>query len=137
MKKFVAFVLLLTFLMTGCSLLIAEEPVNTVDSKTVMKKIKNKETFVLVIGEEYCGACKQYFESLKALKKEKGVVFDYIDINKENMDDFLELIFDYIETDDLEYTPTTIFVTDGEAGELIVGSISKEEIVEFYLENTK
>lgn len=137
-KILVTITMMALLLVTGCSAMVAEQPVTEVSVDQVLAKIESKETFAFIIGSKTCPACEQYRENLKTLKEKENVSMDYIDldaVNPEDRDKVVDLVVNHLDGD-VENglsTPTTYFIDKGKLnGEPVVGSVPKEEIVEVY-----
>ena len=75
-----------------------------------MEKIENKDSFVLVLGSDTCGACAQYKITMEDVMADKKVEVFYLGIDKLTSDEYSKIYSKYVITS----TPTTIFFKDGE-----------------------
>ena len=79
-------------------------------SNDVIKKINNKDTFVLCVSQTTCSHCMMYKPTLKSLANKHNITIYYVDIDL--FDEKEEKEFSkYIHIDG---TPTTIFYINGE-----------------------
>lgn len=79
-------------------------------SNEVIKKINNKETFVLCVSQTTCSHCMMYKPTLKKLANKHNINIYYVDIDL--FEEKEEKEFEkYIHIDG---TPTTIFYINGE-----------------------
>ena len=105
---------------------------STYGVQAIEHHLKNKETFVFVLGSETCHYCQIYKEdTLDHYDAEQtGVTLLEIDMNYAFL--FEEDLTNFVEGLALEYigTPTTVFVKDGVVVEEYAGPLSMEELVE-------
>lgn len=93
----------------------------------VIKKIENKEDFVLLVSQTECVHCISYKPKLKKVAKENKVYIYYIDVDLLN-DEETDNLKKYIS---FSSTPTTLFLKNGEevtAANRINGDANKEKI---------
>ncbi len=97
--------------------------------KDVVKKINNKENFILCVSRENCSHCKNYKPKLKKVSNKYNIRIYYTDIdtyNDKESEDFYKIVsFDGA-------TPTTIFFKDGEektTATRIEGDVTEEKII--------
>ena len=116
---------------TGCTKKNKEETseyLHKMSYTEYVKKIDNKESFVVEIMSKDCSACKGFRPKLVAFLNEYKVDMYYIDL-----DDFSEE--EYESFDKLVKftgTPTTIFIKDGEEETVsarIVGNVAEDKIL--------
>lgn len=94
----------------------------------VIKKIENKESFVLCLSQTTCSHCAEFKPTLKKVAKEYKTEMYYIETNlftEEQNTEFKKII-------NFTGTPTTVFFTNGEektAANRIVGELSKEKLI--------
>ena len=62
------FLLIIITLMTGCSNVLQR-----VDFKELEEKIKNKESFILLISQESCSHCEDYTPKMKKVLKNNNL----------------------------------------------------------------
>lgn len=125
MKKILSVLLVLTFLIVGCS--------NNNNSSNYIKqeyitlqqfeeKLNKKETFAFVVASRTCSHCKALKEMLKTYPSDKTIyLFEVQDASKE---DISKLQTKY---PGLNSTPTTFFFESGELKDTEVG-YSKDSI---------
>lgn len=100
----------------------------------VIKKIENKEDFVLLVSQTECVHCISYKPKLKKVAKENKVYIYYIDVDlltDEETDNFKKYI-------SFSSTPTTLFLKNGEevtAANRINGDANKEKIIKKFKSN--
>lgn len=78
--------------------------------KEVMKKIENKETFILLVSQTFCDHCKEYKPKLDKVAKKNDLKVYYIEFDlfsDEEKKEFTKYV-------NFESTPVTIFLKDGE-----------------------
>lgn len=95
----------------------------------IMKKIENKESFVLCISSTECPHCDDYKPKLKNVANKYGVKIYYTDINLFNDNDYDKFKVDFSFDGG---TPTTIFIINGEektTATRISGDVSTEKII--------
>jgi len=94
----------------------------------VMKKIENKESFVLCLSQTTCQHCADFKPKLKEVAKEYKKELYYIETNlltEEEATSFKKII-------SFSGTPTTVFITEGEektAANRINGDLSKDKLI--------
>lgn len=142
MKKFKYILLLLIPLMlVGCSKggLVKptedNENIKEIPVVELAKKINDKESFVLYLHSQYCGACQQFNPTLQEAVKKADINILAIDTAELEEEDAKQL-FSLIE---FEYTPTTVFYKEGKEDETkrIVGAIEQDELVKKFEEFKK
>lgn len=103
--------------------------------KDVLQKIKDKETFVFVVGNQTCSACADFKDNgLKdyvAKEKEKLIFVETFNLeaDKEQADAFVSIVNEHLKGE-FEATPTTYFIVDGEYKTSLVGSVTYKELKE-------
>lgn len=118
------------------------EGVNRLSATEVANKIEDSDTYIFVLGNDDCPACKMYKENLKDLVEEEEITLDYIDLldeEKDNYEAVSALLVDNLNVDISSgiATPTTFIVKDGNVVDQIVGPISSEELMSEYGEHLK
>ena len=94
----------------------------------VVKKIENKDSFVLLLSQTTCSHCMDFKPKLRKVAKKYKLVVYYLEtdlLDKETYDD-LKKYFSF------SGTPTTVFVIDGEektAATRINGDATIEKII--------
>lgn len=94
----------------------------------VMKKVNNKESFVLLFSQTTCSHCAQYKPKLSQVAKDYKINIYYLEVDllKDKQEKELKKHFSY------NSTPVTLFITDGDevtAATRIVGDVSKDKII--------
>ena len=94
----------------------------------VIEKIKNKESFVLVVSQTTCTHCISYKPVLESVAKKYKIKAYYVDVNlfSEEEDNEFKKYVSYSDT------PSTLFIKDGEEStraNRIVGEANEEKIV--------
>ena len=133
MKKIfkVSFMLLVIFLLSGCSNKYLKE----ISYDEYKNLIKNKESFVLEIMSTNCSACINFKPKLEEVTKEYKVEVKYINTEKLSEKETKEL---YKEAG-ISGTPTVIFYKDGKEetkSSRINGSVSKDRIISKFKANS-
>ena len=97
--------------------------------KEINNKIKNKDSFILVVSQSTCSHCAEYKPKLESIAKKYKIDIYYIDYDletKNNRNKFLNSF----KLDGS--TPITIFIKKGEMTNLfdrIEGDVSKESAI--------
>lgn len=94
----------------------------------VMKKIENKESFVLLLSQTTCSHCAEYKPKLTIVSKKYKVEVYYLETDLLNEEESAELKKKF----SFSGTPTTVFVIDGDektAATRINGDVSEEKII--------
>ena len=134
MKKktfFMMIILLLLFGLTGCG---KYTTYNEVSYDELMKMIKDKESFVLVIGSETCSACESYKPTMEAIITKYNIKVDYINVYRLSQEQKAELIKHAYYSN----TPTTVYFEKGVATEThnrLVGAVSYDKLLESLKKN--
>ncbi|MCI8547383.1 MAG: thioredoxin family protein [Bacilli bacterium] len=117
------FLLIIITLMTGCSNVLQR-----VDFKELEEKIKNKESFILLISQESCSHCEDYTPKIKKVLKNNNLEAYNLNITYVSEEDFNK----FKEIFEFEGTPTTIFIKDGEEQKntRLVGNVSEKKLKE-------
>ncbi len=126
MKKFLLAIMVAMVLLVSCS---STKTITFSDGEEIIEKFENKESFVFVIGSSTCLACTQYRPIVEEALESKGVDVFYIESDKVDNDQLIDLVENYLDND-LEWTPTTYFVVDGEVKESIAGALRYSLLVE-------
>lgn len=125
MKKIAIALMLVLLLLVSCG---STEVLSFSDGEEIMEKIENDESFVFIIGTSTCPACTQYKPVVEELIESKDVEVFYIESDKVDQEAVLELVENYLDNE-LEWTPTTYFVVDGEVNEVLPGALRYTELV--------
>ncbi len=127
MKKKILFVIVavLLFVVTGCG---KETTYHEVSYDELGKMIKNKESFVLVIGSETCSACESYKPTMEKIITNYNIRVNYINVYQLTQEQKAGLIkYVYYAN-----TPTTVYFVNGEATEThnhIVGAADYDKVL--------
>ena len=94
----------------------------------MMKKIENKDSFILMLSQTDCSHCKAFKPRLAKVAKEFNIKVYYLetDLLDETTHDELKKTFNF------SGTPTTVFIVEGEeksAATRINGEASREKII--------
>lgn len=122
----------LLLVITGCSAIVKDDPINYVEIQEIAEKFENEETFVFILGGKSCPACAAFLEGpLSELEDRDDIRLDYVDLNAEDIDEELvnKLVDEKLEGN-LQGIPTTYFITDGVLTHHEVGVISYETLIE-------
>ena len=113
------------FAITGCG---KETTYHEVSYDELNKMVKNKESFVLVIGSETCSACELYKPTMEKIITNYNIRINYINVyplKEEEKAGLLQLAY-------YSNTPTTVYFVDGVATEnynRLVGAKSYDDVV--------
>jgi len=132
MKKIfkLSFMLLIVFLLSGCSNKYLKE----ISYDEYKKLIENKESFILEVMSTDCSACKNFEPKLKEVTEEYKIEVKYINTSKLSKEETNRL---YKKTG-ITGTPTIIFYTNGKEetkSSRINGSVSKDKIISKFKAN--
>ncbi|NLC41457.1 MAG: thioredoxin family protein [Erysipelothrix sp.] len=125
MKKIAIALMLVLLLLVSCG---STELISLSDGQEIMEKMESDESFVFAIGTSTCPACTQYKPVLEELIESKDVEVFYIESDKVDQAVVLELVEKYLDNE-LEWTPTTYFIVDGEVTEALPGALRYTELV--------
>lgn len=96
-------------------------------AEDVLRMINNDETFVVYLGTTTCSSCITYKPIVEEAVVENPITMYYVMMDESGMG--ADLLASRV---DLEYTPTTYYIEAGEIVDSYVGSMSKEELIEFF-----
>ena len=108
-----------------------------------VEKIEDGDKFVLVIERATCSHCISYMPVVKKFARSKEVKIYYVDTNTFTNDEWktFEETNSFFESEDVKTngwgTPTTLFLDGKTAIDHVVGSISNEELEEYYNKYTE
>ncbi len=120
MKRIIALILAL-LLLAGCSSK-KEGRFARIDSATARKMLEEGESFVMYIGADSCDKCAQYRQILIRLFETDPMTIYYIDMDREDQQEFNDLIYNYLYRCAL--LPSTYIIKEGRSESM------KEEIIE-------
>lgn len=99
------------------------------DYKGVIKKVDNKDKFILIVSKSTCSHCATYKPKIEAIVKEYGIDVYYIDYDEETEDTQKE----FLEKFNLDgATPMTLFFEKGKEISVlnrIEGDLSSEKVI--------
>lgn len=124
---FIVFVML-----TGCS--SNDKHIVDISLEDFKKKVANKESFALYVGNENCSHCVSYMPTLKSVLKEYNITIYHLDNSKLSEKEYA----DFKTYINISGTPTIAFITDGEEETTlnrIVGEASKESTIDRFKTN--
>ncbi len=116
-------------------ILIANENKNTnslteIKYKEIKEKLKNKDSFVLVVSRTTCSHCMDYKPKLKNITNKYNITIYYIDYDNESKKNQKE----FFEEFDLDgSTPITLFIKKGKQTNLfdrIEGDVSEKRVID-------
>lgn len=124
---FIVFVML-----TGCS--SNDKHIVDISLEDFKKKVANKESFALYVGNENCSHCVSYMPTLKSVLKEYDITIYHLDNSKLSEKEYT----DFKTYINISGTPTIAFITNGEEETTlnrIVGEVSKESTIDRFKTN--
>lgn len=124
---FIVFVML-----TGCS--SNDKHIVDISLEDFKKKVANKESFALYVGNENCSHCVSYMSTLKSVLKEYDITIYHLDNSKLSEKEYA----DFKTYINISGTPTIAFITNGEEETTlnrIVGEVSKESTIDRFKTN--
>lgn len=97
----------------------------------VQDKLDNDETFILYIGRDTCPYCQQYVPKLQEAAENKSItqIFHVDTIDPSNSD--------FVDDENINYTPTTYLVKDGVIVHSFIGfktTAEVETLIEDYIQ---
>lgn len=104
-----------------------------VNAEEVLSMIEDDKTFVFVVTQTQCSHCQQYEPRLLEVAVEENILVYQIIADKDTSSDS-EALTELMESLELEYTPTTYMIVEGEVEDSFVGSITNEEITKYFKE---
>ena len=129
-KKVIILVIICVIILAGgilADMIMSKGYFNEIEYKEVIKKMKNDESFILVISQTTCTHCASFKPKIASIAKDHKLKVYYIDVDllsdKEN-DEFKKYI-------SFAGTPATVFIKNGEetsAATRINGDASIEKI---------
>lgn len=117
--------LVIVFLISACK--SKGSNIISISSSELTKKLNNKETFILYVGNENCSHCVSYKPVLEKVLQDYNIKIYHLDNSKYNVNEF-----------NISGTPTVLFVEKGEEETTlnrIVGEASREKTIEILKEN--
>lgn len=98
------------------------------DYEDVMKKIDNKENFVLVLSQTTCNHCASYKPKIEEVANEYKINIYYMEVDLLSDDEKKE----FVSHVSFSSTPSTVFISNGiekTAANRINGDASKDKII--------
>lgn len=123
MKK-IFVLLIISLLLVGCG----SQSYTKVDYNELTEKLNNKDSFVLVIGSSTCAACKEYKVTMEEIMTKYNLEIYNIEIDSLSEEDGRKFSTAFT----FQYTPTTIFIVNGEEKttyDRLEGAASNEEVI--------
>lgn len=105
MKK-ILLILMSLFLITGCG----KREYTQLTYNDLETKLNNKDNFVLVIGSATCVACDTYEKTMQDVMTKNDIEIFFLDLNALTDEEATKVYSKFVYS----YTPTTIFIKDGE-----------------------
>ena len=132
MKKIFAFILIIvsSFLIIGCSPKTYDE----ISYNELNTMLKNKESFILLVGRDDCSACQSYKPTIEKVIQDYKLDVKYINTNTLSEEENAELLSNFYLTG----TPQTIFVVKGKEKDRLTrvnGSQKYSKVVEIMKKN--
>ena len=112
------------FVLCGCG----KNNLKSLSYKELNNKLNNKETFFFEVVQDGCSHCANFTPKLKEVLNEYDVIGYQLNLTNLSEEEYAEFDSKY----NVEGTPTTIFIINGEEGSVlqrIDGNVSKEKIV--------
>lgn len=137
-KKRVIIIGIICFvILVGCfiaDMVLSKEYLVEIKYSEVMKKVKDEDTFILLLSQTTCSHCAEFKPKLKRVSNKYKVYVYYLetDLLTEKEDKELKKLFNY------NGTPTTIFVIYGEektAATRINGDADEKKIISKFKSN--
>lgn len=101
--------LIFIFMVTGC--FNKGKGYTEISYEALMKKLDNKESFILMIGSSNCTHCDEFKLTLEEINKKYSINVQYIDIYK--IKDDAEKLANLKKISPYSGTPTTVNIVDG------------------------
>lgn len=122
--KKLCLLLLIVFICSACG----SSKLKSISYSSFKEKLKNKETFFLVVTRDGCQYCEKFVPTVEEVLSEYEVTG--YNLNYTDLSDSDKELFD--PEYNVDSTPTTIFIRDGEEISIlqrIEGNVSKEKLV--------
>ncbi len=135
MKKIIS-LLVLSILLVACTTnqTTTNNEINYISSVQAMEKMDNNDSFFLVIGISTCSACIAYKPVLEELVKNKEAEIYYVqtdteaDRSTEDRNNVIKFFEEYLN-DQVNTTPSTIYIHEGEVEKIEVGNLRYTDLV--------
>lgn len=97
-------------------------------AKEVLDKVDNGDTFVVIFTQTNCSHCKLYEPTVAEVCVDESIKVYQIVADKDSSGSLDTLI----ERLEVEYTPTTFVIVEGEVEDSFVGNISVDELKDYF-----
>lgn len=136
---------IILLMLSGCSLLAKEDPVNLIKIVDLEDKLNSKESFILVVANRaQCSPCESYLRGgLRGISDNDGIKAEYVMIDtvdkQKDMDILTKIIYEDLEEDQSQMlgVPTTYIIKEGSLVERMTGAIMYEDLLKAYNEHLK
>ena len=130
-KRILILIILCVVILIGAIILdkkISKDYLVEIKYDEVIKKVENKDTFVLLLSQTTCSHCAEYKPKLSRVTKKYKIMVYYLetDLLNEKEEKEIKKLFNFTGT------PTTVFVIKGEektAATRINGDATEEKII--------
>lgn len=122
---------LCVFLVVGCG---GPKTYDEISYSKLTSMIKNKESFILLVGRDDCSACKSYEPTIEKVIQNYKLDIKYINTNKLSEEEYADLLSHFY----ISGTPQTIFVTKGKEKDRLTrvdGSQKYSKVVKIMKQN--
>lgn len=161
MKK-ILLVFSLCFMLFGCKQEVNYErssemgTINNTNMTEILNRIENKETFMFMLGFDFCTTCQWFKEDvLPSYIKNHEIEFNLVELSREMSDDELAPVFQFIidhpnppeflkegQTETEPLAPSFYFIVDGEVEEIFIGAEMDENkfdefVIKYQLDKVK
>ena len=132
MKKILLVMLMACTLLgiSGCSKKEEKTYEYPLSASELLEKIENKETFVVYLAATSCEQCGIYGKFIPKFNEQYDIEIMHVDMEQEKTND-KESHDEVLELFQLQYTPTTYVVIDGEIKEARDGRLNTETLIEY------
>lgn len=132
MKKLLL-IISMCFMLVGCQKPLGN--INQINMNEVLQKMENKETFMFMLGFDFCSTCQWFKEEvLPGYLKDHELEFNLVELSYEMSDEELNPVFQFIldhpnppeyllegQTETEPLAPSFYFIVDGEVEEIFIG----------------
>jgi hypothetical protein len=109
MKKFLALVVILVLVLSGCS----AKGLTQVKPEDITERFEANESFVVYFGLSYCAACKIFRSIVETVIDETGTTVYYIEFDKEDRTLLDTLALTYLsQNEQFPYVFPIIFIVE-------------------------
>ena len=94
----------------------------------LIKKMDNKESFVVIVTQTYCNSCMAFFMEADAFLTESGVPLLELNLDNEKKepDEVLDILHDKLH--EFVMTPSIYYVRDGEVKDYLLSSNERVQL---------